>query len=317
MKKRIVILGTGGTISGTSALASDNLGYSAGELGIASLLEAIPIKFLSSLQIEVEQVAQLDSKDMSFAVLQALAQRVDTLLVMTNVVGIVITHGTDTLEETAFFLQQVCKPSKPVVLTCAMRPATSFFSDGPQNLLDALAVASCDDTSGVFVVCAGRIHHAVHVQKIHNYRLDAFSSGDAGCCGFVEEGQVRFVSVLPTAQQSTVECTVKQIMFPVSNDGWPRVEILMNFVGVNGSLVHALLAQGVDGIVVAGTGNGTIHQSLEAALLHARTEGVAIVVATRCVDGYVLQVAGRQFDGSAGLSPVKARIALILKLLSN
>jgi L-asparaginase len=317
MKKRIVVLGTGGTISGRATSASDNLGYNVGEVGIESLLEGIPSKQRSAFEIAGEQLAQLDSKDMSFTVLRVLAQRVEILLASTDVVGIVITHGTDTLEETAFFLQQVCNPLKPVVLTCAMRPATSYFPDGPQNLLDALAVVSCADAAGVFVVCAGRIHNAQLVQKIHSYRLDAFSSVDTGCCGFIEEGRVRFVSVLAGTQANTIATTVKQVVFPIDENAWPRVEILMNFVGASGLAVDALVAHGVDGIVVAGTGNGTIHHSLEIALLRAQSQGIAVVVATRCAEGRVLQVAGRQFEGSDGLSPVKARIDLVLKLLNN
>ena len=113
---------------------------------------------------------------------------------MVDIVGVVITHGTDTLEETAFFLQEVCNPSKPVVLNCAVRPATSFAPDGPQNILDAMTAASCRDVAGVFVVCVGRIHLASLVQKNHPYRLDAFTSGEAGCHGFVKEGRARFLA---------------------------------------------------------------------------------------------------------------------------
>lgn len=317
MKKRIVVLGTGGTISGRSISASDNLGYKAGEVGLESLLSAIPVELRPTFQIDCEQLAQLDSKDMSFTVLRALAQRVETLLASADVMGIVITHGTDTLEESAFFLQQACNPLKPVVLTCAMRPATSFFPDGPQNLLDAFEVASCVDAAGVLVVCAGRIHSAHLVQKTHSYRLDSFSSGESGCCGLVEEGRVRFFSVLPTTHTKSNLGAIKKIALPVDESAWPYVEILMNFVGARGLVVDALMAGGVEGIVVAGTGNGTIHYSLEIALRRAQLKGVAVVVATRCLDGRVLPIAGRQFEGLDGLSPVKARIALILRLLDR
>ncbi len=317
MEKRIVVLGTGGTISGRSDSTADNLSYKAGEVGIESLLKAIPDERRSGFRIDGEQVVQLDSKDMSFAVLWALAQRVETLLASPDVIGIVITHGTDTLEETAFFLQQVCNPLKPVVLTCAMRPATSLLSDGPQNLLDGIRVALCVDAAGVFVVCAGRVHNAYLVQKTHSYRLDAFSSGESGCCGFVEEGCVRFVSTLPRVEIRSGLGSIKKIAFPADDDAWPRVEILMNFVGASGLTVDALVANGVDGIVIAGTGNGTIHQSLEIALRRAQLEGIAVLVATRCVNGRVLPIKGREFEVLAGLSPVKARIALILRLLDR
>lgn len=316
VKKKIVVLGTGGTIAGQAASASDNLGYTAGTLSINSLLAMVPLELSFDHQIEAEQLVQLDSKDMSFSVLRILALRVSALLSQSDVVGIVITHGTDTLEETAFFLDQVCDPRKPVVLTCAMRPSTSFAPDGPQNLLDALAVAGCADASGVLVVCAGRIHSAVHVQKNHTYRLDAFSSGEAGCTGFVEEGRVRFLQNPLLALVEHACTATKKIADNFLELDWPRVELVINAVGVDGRMVDAVVAHGVDGIVVAGTGNGTIHHQLEAALLRAQSQGVEVVVATRCMEGRVLHVASRPFADSAGLSPVKARIAMILRLLA-
>lgn len=316
-KKTVAVLGMGGTIAGQASSAGDNIDYKAAELGIESLLQTIPIDRRLEFDIYAEQVAQLDSKDMSLPALHQLAQRVNAMVVTPCVKGIVITHGTDTLEETAFFLQQVCSPSKPVVLTCAMRPATAFVPDGPQNILDALVVACCPDVAGVFVVCAGRIHLASLVQKIHTYRLDSFSSGEAGCFGLVEEGCARFLSSPPAVPVVSLESDTKKILLSMSDIVWPRVEILMNFAGADGRTVDALVAQGIDGIVVAGTGNGTIHHSLEASLLRAQDQGVAIVVSTRCVEGRVLALQKRLFADSAGLNPVKARIALILKLLDK
>ncbi|WP_372659818.1 asparaginase, partial [Hydrogenophaga sp.] len=133
----------------------DNVGYVAGEVGVGDLLAAVPA--LAGEALDVEQVAQLDSKDMGFAVWQALAQRVAFHLDRPDVEAVVITHGTDTLEETAFFLQALLQPAKPVVLTCAMRPATALVPDGPQNLLDAVAVARWTGASGVVAVCAGQV----------------------------------------------------------------------------------------------------------------------------------------------------------------
>ena len=135
----VVVLGTGGTIAGTAASASDNVGYNAAQLGASQLVTAIPAP--GSAPTEVEQVAQVDSKDMGFAIWRELVVAVDRHLARSEVCGIVITHGTDTLEETAYFLQRVLAPAKPVVLVAAMRPATSLQADGPQNLLDALLVA--------------------------------------------------------------------------------------------------------------------------------------------------------------------------------
>ena len=316
-KKTVAVLGMGGTIAGQASSAGDNIDYKAAELGIESLLQTIPIDRRLEFDIYAEQVAQLDSKDMSLPALHQLAQRVNALIATPHIKGVVITHGTDTLEETAFFLQQVCSPSKPVVLTCAMRPATALVPDGPQNILDALVVACCPDAAGVFVVCAGRIHLASLVQKIHTYRLDSFSSGEAGCFGFVEEGRARFLFFPPAVPVVSLEGDLKKIVLSMSDIVWPRVEILMNFTGADGRTVDALVAQGIDGIVVAGTGNGTIHHLLEASLLRAQDQDVTVVVSTRCMEGRVLALQKRLFTDSSGLSPVKARIALILKLLDK
>jgi L-asparaginase len=194
LAEKVVVLGTGGTIAGRATSASDNIGYTAAEVGVAELSSAIPglAVALSGCALVTEQVAQVDSKDMSVAVWQTLAARVSQHLAEPDVVGVVVTHGTDTLEETAFFLQAVLPAAllanKPVVLTCAMRPATSLAPDGPQNVLDAICVATADSACGVVVVCAGTIHGAVDVQKGHTYRVDAFNSGDAGALGYIEEG---------------------------------------------------------------------------------------------------------------------------------
>lgn len=201
--EKVVVLGTGGTIAGTASNALDNLNYGAAQLGVTQLLAAVPnlSGVLSGRRLVAEQVAQIDSKDMSFSVWQQLAQRVTYHLAQVDVKGIVITHGTDTLEETAYFLHAVLPAqliaAKPVVLTGAMRPASSAAPDGPQNLMDAVALAGTAGAAGVMAVCAGTVHAALDVQKVHGYRLDAFSSGDAGALGYVEEGAVRLVRNWP------------------------------------------------------------------------------------------------------------------------
>ena len=164
--QKIVVLGTGGTIAGRAAESSDTLGYTAGQVPVEELLGGLPA--LKDKMIHSEQVAQLDSKDMSHAVWRTAALRCAHWLGQADVAGLVITHGTDTIEETAFFLQSVLAPGKPVVLTCAMRPATALVPDGPQNLADALALAGTEGAAGVLVVCGGVVHGAVDVQKVHH-----------------------------------------------------------------------------------------------------------------------------------------------------
>ena len=311
----VVILGTGGTIAGLSASASDNIGYRAAQVGVDQLVAAIP-SLTDGGPVLTEQVAQIDSKDMSFGVWARLAARVAHYLAREDVGGIVITHGTDTIEETAYFLQAVCQPTKPVVLTCAMRPASALVPDGPQNVIDALAVARHVGASGVTVVCAGTIHSALDVQKVHTYQLDAFSSGDGGPIGFVEEETLRLIRNWPVAPVKRAQAAIKIIATVASHGDWPRVEIVMNYAGASGSLVDALVAQGVQGLVVACTGNGTLHHDLEAALLQAQAGSVRVVRATRCVNGRVLPKPGDLLPDSQGLSPVKARVALMLELLT-
>ena len=311
--QKIVVLGTGGTIAGTSAQAGDNIGYTAAQVGVAQLLAAVPGLQAMAGTLLTEQVAQIDSKDMDGDVWRALALRCAHHLADPDVRGIVITHGTDTLEETAWFLHQVLDARKPMVLTCAMRPATALAPDGPQNLLDAVAVATAPGACGVMMVAAGEVHGARHVQKVHPYRVNAFTSGDVGPLGFVEEGAVRLAQNWPPARDGKAQAAIERIANIVT---WPRVEIVVSHAGATGAVVDALVRDGVQGLVVACTGNGTIHHALEAALLRAQAARVKVVRSTRCPLGQVLPKAGDVLPDSHGLSPVKARIALMLALLS-
>ena len=315
-KKIIVVLGTGGTIAGTAASASEHIGYSAAQLGIDQLVAAVPALVDGPCELLTEQLAQVDSKDMTFGVWRRLAERVSHYLAQADVQGIVITHGTDTLEETAWFLQALLAPAKPVVLTCAMRPATALTPDGPQNLLDAVVVAGHPGARGVLAVCAGAVHGAMEVQKVHTYRLNAFSSGDAGPLAYVEPGGLRVLRNWPVAQTNHEQVAIKNIANFKEERQWPRVDIVMSHAGADGAVVRALVADGVQGLVVAGTGNGSLHHALESALLQAQAVGVKVLRATRCLEGRVLSQPGEVLPDSQGLSPVKARISLLLALLA-
>ena len=304
---KIVVLATGGTVAGTSASRGDNIGYTAATLGIAELLGGIAS--LQDFPLVTEQVAQIDSKDMDNAIWGRLARRCAHWLAQDDVRGIVITHGTDTLEETAYLLQALLAPSKPVVLTCAMRPATAISPDGPQNIVDAIAVAGWPAARGVVAVCAGTVHGADDVRKVHTYRVDAFSSGDAGPIGYVLERRVRQLRDWPHAGRGAAA-------LPAENADWPAVEIVTSHGGASARIVQALVDQGVQGIVVAGTGNGSIHHALEAALRVAQASGVRVVRATRCLDGVLVGRVDDGFTCAGGLTPVKARLALQLELMA-
>jgi L-asparaginase len=311
--QKVVVLGTGGTIAGTAASASDHTGYTAGQLGVQHLLDAVPglNDTLQEAVLACEQVAQLDSKDMDHATWQTLAQRCTHWLGQSDVAGIVITHGTDTLEETAWFLQQVLGTTKPVVLTCAMRPATALTPDGPQNLLDAMAVVRDPMARGVLAVCAGRIHSARDVQKIHPYRLDAFSSGDAGPRGWVEQGRVRWAD--PGSWPMVHVHAHVALALPAAE--WPWVAVLHSHAGAEARQVGALVAAGVKGLVVAGTGNGTVHQNLLATLAQAQAQGVAVRLTTRCAEGQLVGQPAALQAAPGGLSSYKARVSLMLDLM--
>lgn len=318
---KIVVLGTGGTIAGLAADPADSLRYNAAQLGVADLLASLPSKQQHALV--TEQVAQIDSKDMDAAVWHRLAQRCAHWLEQSDVRAIVITHGTDTLEETAFFLQTLLLPSKAVVLTCAMRPANAPEPDGPQNLRDALTVAAHPSIRGVVAVCAGMVHSARDVQKVHTWRLDAFSSGEAGPLAVVEADVVRFlrpVDEWPAADAvlSTNPIASGHLPRLPAISAWPRVEIVWSHAAAHCGVLQALLAQGVQGLVVAGTGNGRVHEALLPALRQAQAAGVRVLVATRCTNPQVALSPGAslEFTDAGGLSPVKARIALLLELLA-
>ncbi|CAN5479553.1 asparaginase [soil metagenome] len=308
VSRKIVILGTGGTIAGTAASASQQTGYTSAQIGVAELVAAIPS--LAGQSLEMEQVAQIDSKDMDFDIWLRLAQRVAHHATRDDVAGIVITHGTDTLEETAYFLQRVLAPAKPVVLTAAMRPATSLQADGPQNMIDALAVARTPGVQGVLAVLAGTVHGARAVRKSHPYRLDAFGSGDAGPLAYVEDGALRCVRPWP------IDSALGLQMLGDDAGAWPVVEIITSLAGARAATVQALIASGAKGLVVAATGNGSLHHALEAALAEAQAQGLAVLRSTRCLDGRIVGGEDATTESAGDLTPVKARIELMLRLLA-
>ncbi|MBE2245075.1 MAG: asparaginase [Burkholderiaceae bacterium] len=305
---KIVVLGTGGTLAGAADDPGDNLGYRAAAIGVERIVAAIPA--LAAFDLQTEQIAQIDSKDMTLEVWRKLARSVAYHVDRSDVAGVVVTHGTDTLEETAYLLQRVVAPDKPVVLTAAMRPTTSLHSDGGQNLLDAVRVAGLPGARGVVAVVAGRVIGASDVRKTHTYRLDAFGAGDAGDIGVIQEGCLTQWRAWPDGD--ALGSGVLAAERP------PRVAIVMNHGDADGTIVDALRAHGIDGIVVAGTGNGSLSERLEAALKRARDEGgVQVLRCTRVASGAVLPTVNDVFEAAGALTPGQARIELLLRLLAQ
>ncbi len=313
---RVAVLGVGGTIAGWAPAPANALAYQAGQVDVASLASLLPGS--PDLDIVCEQVAQMDSKDMSHAVWRQLAQRVAFWGADPTVRAVLITHGTDTLEETACFLQLVATHAKPVVLTCAMRPANAVSADGPQNLRDAWQVALSAQAGGVYVVCAGSVHEAFSVQKRHPLRLDAFDSGDAGAVAHVWGRHVQWHR-LPTTSfawpGAGSGCDGRAVL-TVPEERWPWVALLTSHAGHSGREVDAWVAAGVRGLVVAGSGNGTVHAELLRALRRAQELGVTVWRTTRCAEGLVQDDdGGGAWAPVVSLHPVAARVALMLHLL--
>jgi L-asparaginase len=301
----VVILGTGGTIAGSG----DDVGYAAGQLSVQVLVGAVPA--LIGRPLEAEQVAQVDSKDMSHEIWRHLARRVADHLARPEVAGVVVTHGTDTLEETAWFLHRVLAPAKPVVLTAAMRPATSLQADGPQNLLDAVTLASWPGVRGVLAMLQGRVHGPAEVRKRQPFSLDAFESGEAGPLALVQEGQVRSLRPWPAGEPLGLQ----RVQADAAT--WPRVDVVVSHAGADGVVVDALVSAGARGLVVEGTGNGTIHASLLSALSRAQAAGLPVLRATRCSGGGVVGAPEGTLPSAGELTPAKARVELLLQLLGT
>lgn len=324
-QSKLVILGTGGTIAGRADSQSQGVGYKAGQITVQSLLDAVPDLEQQALgPVQTQQIAQVDSKDMDWPVWRALLRACTQALEDADTRAVVITHGTDTLEETAWLLHSLLPATKPIVLTCAMRPATSLLADGPQNLRDAVTVAASGGRSGVWVVAGGEVHAAAQVQKVHPYRLQAMRSMEGGPQALVEEGRVRWL--VPDAPSSPSAPSARAMVPAAMSsdllalDELPWVEVVFSGALARASGVDALVAAGVSGIVVAGTGNATVHQGMEAALQRARDKGVWIWRGTRCAEGLPVASGLGTNPAEADLAqlPVaKARIAMMLALAAQ
>ena len=312
---RITVLATGGTIAGEAGDAAKTSGYKAGVVGVDKLLGAVP-SLSQVARIHAEQVASIDSKDMTPALWATLCTRVNALLAQDDIDGIVITHGTDTLEETAYLLHLTVKSEKPVVLTAAMRPATALSADGPLNLLNAVTVAASRASwkQGVLVAFNNQIHCARDVTKTSTYAVDAFRSPEGGALGWVQDGQVEF-------QRAVVRPHTLRSPFQIIAD-LPVVEIVTSYAGASRAAIDAFVAAGVKGLVIAGTGNGSLHSALQQAVAEAVRQGVAVVRSSRVGAGHVMRNGAAPDDAlgsitADALNPYKARVLLMLALAAG
>nr|WP_202074553.1 type II asparaginase [Parasutterella muris] len=309
----VCILATGGTIAGSAASNTQMTGYKAGAIGIQTLLNAVP-EIHKVANVQGEQISNIGSESMTHEIWLKLAKRVNELLAKPDVDAVVITHGTDTLEETAYFLNLVTKSDKPVILIGAMHPATAISADGSVNILNAVNLAASKDAKGrgVMIAMNDVINGARDVQKTNTLRVDTFQSPELGYLGYFENGR-------PVFYKATTRKHTKDTEFDVSElKDLPRVDIIYSHVNDDGKMAEAAVANGAKGVVHAGTGNGSIHENAEAALYDAAKKGIVVVRAARVPNGPTIESteawdkAG--FVHAGTLNPQKARILLQLGL---
>lgn len=331
--QKVVVLATGGTIAGVAEDVSKPNNYVSGQLGVNELTQNLVSYGVALIQ---EQVCNIDSKDMQFSHWQALLENCHFWINQSDVAGLIVTHGTDTLEETAFFLQAVLQPTKPVAMTCAMFPANVPQTDGPKNLQDALDWVLSNQDNGVHLVCAGEVHFGIGVQKIFTDRAEAFVSHS-------DEAFGEHTSI------PQIDWPVPSVEQVLKTQHWPRVELIYSHAGADGQLVRSLL-QGnelaksgsqpnsnpnpnpnhnsnasakvnqtsmVAGIVVAGTGSGTLSHGLERSLMEAQKAGLWVARTSRCAYGVSDPVKHPNIPSLHNLSPVQGRVAMMLGLLAR
>ncbi|WP_418648060.1 asparaginase [Thauera butanivorans] len=313
-RPRIALVATGGTIAGTAASPTDTTGYTAGQLGAAELLGAVPQ--LSALaELHAEQLFNIDSKDMGPAHWLPLLRRVQALADDGDIDGVVVTHGTDTLEETAYFLHVALATAKPVVMTAAMRPATALSADGPLNLYQAvqLACRPAAGRAGVLAVLGDRILPAVHLAKRHPSAVDAFSSPGA----LSIDASDTQLQALPSPRHHRID-------LPDGVQALPPVELLTASAGSSPALAAAVVralarasqVAGRAGLVLALPGNASLPASWETVLAEDLPPALPVVLASRCGAGATAHRADRPGNWlqCRTLDPLKARVRLIAGL---
>ncbi|OBU06403.1 L-asparaginase 2 [Morganella psychrotolerans] len=306
----VTILATGGTIAG-SGDSSTSSGYQAGKVGVDALINAVPeVKTLANLS--GEQVVNIGSQDMNDRVWLMLADKINQTCDKTD--GFIITHGTDTLEETAYFLDLTTACKKPVVLVGAMRPSTALGADGPLNLYNAVVLATDKSAAdrGVLMVMNDSVISGRDVVKMNTTEVQAFVAVNAGAQGFIHDGKVTYYHAAVPREPGAA--------FDVSKlSALPDVGIVYNYANASAAPVKALREEGVKGIVSAGVGNGNMYKSIFDALATAAKEDVVVVRASRVPTGYTTRNAevddnAYGFVASERLNPQKARVLLQLAL---
>src|SRR6476620_5089516 len=313
---RIIILATGGTIAGAGTSA-DRAGYTAGKIPIEDLIGSIPtVKKVAN--ITGEQVASVGSQDMTIEVWKKLAVRANEIFAKNEADAIVVTHGTDTQEETAYFLDLVVPSTMPVVLTGSMRPATAISADGPKNLYDAITVAIDPKSKGrgVLVSFNEGIFDGREVMKMSTTFTNAFGSPNTGPIGHAYDGKVEYYANAVRERNPASPVTI------TANTKLPRVDIVYMYADAPPDMIDMLVSKKVDGIVIAGVGNGNFNKAYMEAVKRAVAAGVIVCRASRTPSGRVLlhdEINDDQLGTivSDDLTPQKARILLMLGLMKS
>ncbi|WP_096027546.1 asparaginase [Campylobacter lanienae] len=314
-KPKIAILATGGTIASSIEDCVATTGYSVGGLSVENLISGVKeIEDLAT--ITTKQISNIDSANMRDEIWLKLAKEINQIL-DSDFDGVVITHGTDTIEETAYFLHLTIKSHKPVILVGAMRPSNSVSSDGAKNLYNAVALAANKESKfkGVMVTMNDKILSARGVTKTHTLNLDAFSSPDFGDLGYMVDGKAYFYSAITKAHTTNTPFDISQI------SNLPKVDILYSYSNDgNAVAARALFANGTKGLVIAGSGAGSIHEDHEKALKELINQGLKVVVSSRISQGRVALNSEKKslgFISAEELNPQKARVLLMLSLIKT
>lgn len=311
------LLSTGGTIAGKGASSTDLTEYQGSTLLGSELLAAVP-EIQQCAEVRFEQVVNVASPEMTPEVWNTLAQRINAVFAEDPAVaGVVVTHGTSTLEETAYFLHLTVRHDRPVVVVGSQRPATAISSDGPLNLLNAVRTAAAPEArgKGVLVVMNDEINGARDVTKSNTYRVETFRSGELGFLGYVDQDQVSFYKASTKRHTADSEFDVSHVT------RFPRVEIVYSYAGASAAPLRALVQDGVDGIIFAAPGAGSLSdaecRAIEAIVSSSSPEKPVMMRSTRTGNGRVTR--RRKFDAlglipTDNLSPQKSRILLMLGL---
>ena len=313
-KPKVLILATGGTIAGSAASGVQS-GYTSGQVTIDAMVNAVP-DAMKLADIKGEQIANVGSQDMSFEIMLKVANRINELANSKDVDGFVITHGTDTMEETAYFLNLVVKTDKPVVLVGSMRPSTAISADGPLNLYNGIAVAADPKAKGhgVLLVMNDWIHSAQSLTKVSTTAVQTFMSPIRGLIGTTSYGVNDFYHYPDQKFGKDSQFDVKGVTT------FPRVDIIYADADMKPDLIDASIERGAKGIVIAGVGNGNMNKASLDACARASKKGIIVVRSTRVATGIV----GRNVEcnddelgliASYGLNPQKSRILLTIALL--